>query len=143
MSACSATTGKSRGRCSRGSTSPIGSPPSKHLRESETLQRMVLDRLPAVVWTTDRDLRFTFSTGGGLASLSLGSGQVALVGTSLYSYFRTSDPSHPGIAPHLRALQGQSLAFEMTGLSRSFQTRIEPLRDRNENSSGASGSHWT
>src|SRR6187455_1468665 len=44
----------------------------EHLREAEELRHLVLDRIPAVVWMTDAELRFTFSAGGGLASLGLG-----------------------------------------------------------------------
>src|SRR4029079_7815680 len=48
----------------------------QRLRETESFQRLVLDRLPAIVWTTDKDLRTTFSAGGGLATLGLASGEV-------------------------------------------------------------------
>jgi len=102
----------------------------QHLRETEGLQRLVLDRLPAIVFATDRELRTTLSTGGALAAIGLDSGQIALVGTSLYSYFHTSDPTHPGIAPKLRALQGESTVYEMTWHGRNFHTRLDPLRDR-------------
>jgi PAS domain S-box-containing protein len=111
----------------------------QHLREGETVQRLLLERMPAVVWTTDRNLRFTYSTGGGLASLGLGSDQLTVVGTSLYSYFRTRDPSHPGIAPHLRALEGESVAFDLKWHDRFFHARIEPLRDQRENIVGCIG----
>ncbi len=111
----------------------------QHLRDTQAIQRLILDRLPAIVWATDRDLRFTFSAGGGLSALGLGSGQVALLGTSLYGYFQTRDATHPGIAPHVHALQGESVAFEMSWLERVFQTRVEPLRDRKENIVGCIG----
>lgn len=111
----------------------------QHLGETEALQRLVLDRLPAVIWATDRELRFTLSTGGDLATLGLGPGQVSLVGTSLWAYFQTRDPGHPGIAPHLRALQGESVTFEMRWLDQLFQTRVEPLRDRDNNIVGSVG----
>ena len=67
----------------------------ERLRETEAFQRRVLDRLPAIVWTTDRDLRTTFSAGGGLAALGLASGEVALMGTPVSSYFQTDDPDPP------------------------------------------------
>lgn len=111
----------------------------QHLQETEVIQRLILERLPAIIWATDRQLRCTFSSGGGLAGLELGSGQLAVVGTSLYSYFQTLDPAHPGIAPHLRALQGESSSFEMIRLGRVFQARVEPFRDRHEHIVGAIG----
>src|SRR5262249_43400484 len=105
----------------------------------EALQRLVLDRLPALVWTTDRDLRITVSAGGGLGVLGLEPGQIALVGTSLYSYFHTEDPSYPPIAHHLRALDGESTYYELEWNGRRFQTRVEPLRDRSEQIVGCIG----
>jgi PAS domain S-box-containing protein len=104
----------------------------RQLRESEELHRRVLDRLPAVVWTTDKDLRFTFSAGGALKALGLAPGQVSMAGTSLFNYFHTEDRTHPGIAPHLRALEGESSLYEIEWLDHLFQSRVEPLRDRSQ-----------
>jgi signal transduction histidine kinase/PAS domain-containing protein len=101
----------------------------ERLRETEAFQRDILDRLPAIVWTTDTDLRTTFSAGGGLAWLGLKSGEVALLGSSVASYFQTSDPDHPGIAAHTRALAGESTVMELSWFDRHFQSRLEPLRD--------------
>jgi len=111
----------------------------QRLRETEEFQRRVLDRLPAIVWTTDRDMRTTFSAGGGLAALGLASGEVALMGTPVSSYFQTDDPTHPGIASHLRALRGESCVFEMNWFGRHFHSRIEPLRDQRDDIVGAIG----
>ena len=44
--------------------------------------------------------------------LGLESGQLADVGTSLFSYFHTNDPNHPAIAPHLMIDYGPSLNFD-------------------------------
>jgi PAS domain S-box-containing protein len=111
----------------------------QQLRETESLQHLILDRLPAIIWTTDRELRFTFSAGGGLSSLRLESGQVAFAGTSLFSYFHTSDPHHPGIAPHLRALEGHSAISQVLWFDRLFESRIEPLRNQHDEIVGCIG----
>jgi PAS domain S-box-containing protein len=101
----------------------------KRLQDAEAFQRDILDKLPAIVWTTDRELRTTFSAGGGLAAIGLASGQVSLLGTTVSSYFQTEDPNHPGISSHLRALAGESTMMEMSWFGRHFQSRLEPLRD--------------
>jgi PAS domain S-box-containing protein len=111
----------------------------ERLRETEAFQRHVLDRLPAIVWTTDRDLRTTFSAGGGLAQLGLASGEMALMGTPVSAYFQTDDPQHPGIASHLRALKGESCILEMNWFGRFFHSRIEPLRDQDGAITGTIG----
>src|SRR6476469_11059737 len=104
----------------------------ERLHQAEELRHLVLDRIPAIVWMTDTELRFTFSAGGGLSSLGLGAGEVAVLGTSLYRYFQTKDPSHPGIAPHVRALRGESSTVEMLWNERVYQFRVEALRDRSQ-----------
>jgi PAS domain-containing protein len=111
----------------------------QRLRETEEFQRRVLDRLPAIVWTTDREMRTTFSAGGGLATLGLASGEVALMGTPVSSYFQTDDPTHPGIASHLRALRGESCVLEMDWFGRHYHSRIEPLRGQDDDVIGAIG----
>jgi PAS domain S-box-containing protein len=111
----------------------------ERLHQAEELRHLVLDRIPAVVWMTDTELRFTFSAGGGLSSLGLGAGEVAVLGTSLYRYFQTKDPSHPGIAPHVRALRGESSTVEMLWNERVYQFRVEALRDRSQQIIGCIG----
>ena len=111
----------------------------ERLQETEAFQRQVLDRLPAIVWTTDRELRTTFSAGGGLTQLGLASGEVSLLGTPITAYFQTDDPNHPAIAAHLRALKGESSPLEMHWFGRFYHSRIEPLRDQDENITGTIG----
>ncbi len=89
------------------------------------LERLVA-QLPAVLWTTDTDLRFTSSEGMGLAGLGLRPGQV--VGITVYEYLGTVDRTSPTIAAHLRALQGGQVAFELEFADRWFIAHVAPLR---------------
>jgi PAS domain S-box-containing protein len=111
----------------------------QRLRQAEAFQRDILDRLPAIVWTTDEQMRTTFSAGGGLAVLGLASGEVSIVGTPVTSYFHTEDRSHPAVAAHLRALAGESTVMEMAWFGRRFQSRIEPLKDDRDQIIGVIG----
>ena len=67
----------------------------ERLQETEAFQRQILDRLPAIVWTTDRELRTTFSAGGGLTQLGLASGEVSLLGTPVTSLLPDRRPQSP------------------------------------------------
>ena len=81
----------------------------ERLQETEAFQRQVLDRLPAIVWTTDRELRTTFSAGGGLAQLGLRVGRGLADGNAgLQPTSRPTTPITPRIAAHIRALKGES-----------------------------------
>lgn len=99
------------------------------LREREReAERLILDQLPAVLWTTDRELRFTSGSGAGLAAVGLLPDQ--LVGGTVYEYFRVDDPAHPYVAAHLRALAGDNATFDADWIGRSYENHVEPFRDR-------------
>ncbi|MDD9935161.1 MAG: ATP-binding protein [Myxococcales bacterium] len=83
-------------------------------------------QLPAVVWTTDRDLKFTSSVGGGLAALGLAQNEV--VGMSVFEYFRSEDPDFEPIRAHVRALDGESVKYETQWAGRRYETHTEPFR---------------
>ena len=61
---------------------------------------MILERMPAILWTTDKELRYTSSMGAALDSLGVKSG--GLTGKTLPEYFQTDDPQHPP-SPHTGA----------------------------------------
>ena len=94
------------------------------LRQSEARLRVAIQQVPAVLWTTDDELRFTSSLGAGLSALGLAPNQV--VGLSLEQYL---GPGSAAVERHRQALQGESVgyAYEMDG--RAFTTHVEPLRD--------------
>jgi PAS domain S-box-containing protein len=97
------------------------------LRESEARLRVLIEQLPAVLWTTDRDLRFTSSVGAGLARLGLKPQEV--VGRSLFEFFQTSDRSFMPIAAHRRALNGESMTFHIEWGGGSYACHAEPLKN--------------
>lgn len=108
------------------------------LAESEKRFRLMFEQLPAVVYTTDRELRFTSGAGSGLTQLGLRQDHT-LHGISLYEYFHTGDPSHPIVAAHRRAVAGESVDYETTWLGRTFRTHVDPFRDPRGEIIGAIG----
>lgn len=102
-------------------------PPTPLEFETEPKLLGLLSQLPIVMWTTDRQLCFTSSTGAGLEKLGLRPQQA--IGTSMYEFFRTKDHNFPAIQAHLAALEGQSGKFEQEWLSSTFRSFVEPLYD--------------
>ncbi len=100
----------------------------RELQESRSRTRMIIDQMPAVLWSTDEDLRFTTSQGAGLKELGLAADEV--VGLKLSDYFGTADPGFPPIAAHLKALEGESTSFEVNWAGQHFQSWVEPLREQ-------------
>jgi len=97
------------------------------LREKEAGLRLLVEQMPAVLWSLDLDLKFTSLLGAGLAGLNQHPGQ--FVGQTLYDYFQIRDPQFQPIAAHLRALEGESVSYEIEWMGRSFGAHVEPLRD--------------
>jgi PAS domain S-box-containing protein len=87
---------------------------------------MMIERMPAVLWTTDKELRYTSSMGAGLDSLGVKSG--GLTGKTLAEYFETNDAQHPSINAHWRALAGESLTYELHWQKRIFESHVRSLR---------------
>lgn len=107
------------------------------LKDKETTIEMITGQMPAVLWSTDRDLRFTSSTGAGLAFLGRRAGES--VGLTLQEYFRTTEPSFPPLVAHRRALLGESVSYEIEWSGRVFASHVEPLRGSDRSIHGVIG----
>jgi PAS domain S-box-containing protein len=95
---------------------------------SEAQLQFVVGQVPAVLWTTDQELRFTSSGGAGLKGLGLKPGET--VGVTLFEYFRTDDPEFEPIAAHRRALAGEPVSYDFEWRGNVYEVLVEPLRDR-------------
>ncbi|MGC2724601.1 MAG: PAS domain S-box protein, partial [Candidatus Acidiferrales bacterium] len=96
------------------------------IRESEARLRVLVEQLPAVLWTVGKDLRFTSALGAGLARLGLKPNQI--VGVSLMDYFETNDQTFLPIAAHRRATKGEPVTFHVEWKGGSYTCHVEPLR---------------
>jgi len=97
------------------------------VRESEARLRVLIEQLPAVVWTVDTNLRFTSALGAGLARLGLKPDEI--VGKLLSAYFETTDQAFLPIAAHRRAVSGEPVTFQLDWKDGSYACHAEPLRD--------------
>ena len=100
-------------------------PPRHSSSYLEGVARLV-EQLPAVVWTTDRQLRISSFAGRSMVLAGLDASQV--LGTSLYEFFQTDDRTHPGIAAHLGALDGVDETYDIKFRGHDFACRVAPLR---------------
>jgi PAS domain S-box-containing protein len=88
---------------------------------------VMVEEMPALLWTTDTQLRFTSSTGAALEAL--GQHTNSIVGQTVAEYYRTDDPGYPAITAHRKALAGQSVTYEMEWEGRIFDCHARPLHD--------------
>lgn len=110
---------------------------ARTLRVSEARLRLLIGQVPAVFWTTDRELRFTATSGKDLARFGQTPDQVT--GLTLHKHFGMADPAFPPLAAHLRALGGDTASYEVDVASRTFRAHVEPLRDDSGEISGCLG----
>jgi len=99
----------------------------RDLVQSEARLRLLTGQMPAILWTTDTELRFTSSLGTGLTALRLNASEV--VGKTLFEYFQTAAPEFTPIAMHYRALKGESVTYETQWNERLLNCKTEPLHD--------------
>jgi PAS domain S-box-containing protein len=97
------------------------------LRDIQQRQLLMLEQMPAILWTTDPQLRFTSSMGAALKSLRLKPGQTN--GMSLYQFFRDQECLGVSIESHKKALQGESASYELLWEDRGYTSYVEPLRN--------------
>jgi signal transduction histidine kinase len=97
------------------------------LPESEAQLRLLFGQVPAVIWTTDRDLKYTLAEGAGLAALKIGPGE--LIGKPVASTGTAGSPeADTMIQAHRRALAGESVAYRTQWAGLFIEGYIEPLR---------------
>ena len=106
------------------------------LLESEARLRLVVSQLPAIVWSTDKELRFTSHLGAGLRALGVETNQ--MVGTAVETYVLGlgAQPTRPDSG---RALAGESLSYELAIQGRDYDVHVEPFRNAEGEITGTLG----
>jgi PAS domain S-box-containing protein len=89
------------------------------------LARLVA-QMPAVIWSTNRDLIFTSVEGRVVETL--GQNPDLILGRSLQTYLGTDDPDNEAIRNHTRALKGETVAYMFRQLDHDFTCQVGPLR---------------
>jgi diguanylate cyclase (GGDEF)-like protein len=95
--------------------------------ERDARFRLLMEQLPAIVWTTDRTMVVTSSLGGGLRGIRLM--PHPLEEASLAAYFELHPDDDHIPAAHRRALAGETVEFQLEWRGRHFEAHLEPLRD--------------
>jgi PAS domain S-box-containing protein len=88
---------------------------------------VMVEKMPAVLWTTDAGLKITSAMGAGLDALGLRA--LEPVGLPILDFFFTQDSEAPPVAAHRKALEGESVAYEVTWKDRRFESHVQPFRD--------------
>jgi diguanylate cyclase (GGDEF)-like protein/PAS domain S-box-containing protein len=109
----------------------------KRLQDGERRLRLLLQQVPAIVWTADLDMRLTSASGTTLSDYALVESEV--IGKSVDVVFAApDDASHPGALLE-RVYRGESLSYETERNGRWLQHDVEPLRGPDGTIQGAIG----
>jgi hypothetical protein len=84
--------------------------------------------LPAIVWTTDKDLQITSC--GGLSFVPYDRGPEEFIGMTLNDYFGEGNSAVLYIAEHHQVLRGVPLGFDAHHNGRAFTVRLVPLMNK-------------
>lgn len=107
------------------------------LRDREARLHLVMHQIPAVLWATDRSGRFTSALGAGLNAIGIEPQH--LIGTHAREHFGVSGDTDVETSAISTALRGDSAAFELAWVGRSFACSVEPLRTTSGEIDGALG----
>jgi PAS domain S-box-containing protein len=109
------------------------------LQSSEQQLRMMAEQLPAMLWTTDANLRITSLRGRELATMNLNAEQ--FLGAELSELFPSRAPSteHPSLGMHRSALKGESSSSDLYWHGRWYHAHVQPLDNENSDPVGVIG----
>jgi len=97
------------------------------LQSSEQRLRMMAEQLPAMLWTTDANLRITSLRGRELETMNLDAER--FMGAELSELFpsRIATSEHPAIALHRAALKGEFSSSDLNWHGRWYHVHLQPL----------------
>src|SRR2546426_11543015 len=87
---------------------------------------VVSRQVPALVWTTDAELRITSAAGAGLERAGLARG--AFEGRTLAEIVGPDGDARAVIDAHERALDGETVEVQLALLDRDWSVEAQPLR---------------
>ncbi len=107
------------------------------VRASEQQLRLIFNQIPAILWTTDTELRIVSGTGRGLAAANRP--REELVGMTLQDFLGDLDGKSAPIAAHRAALKGGTGSYEHNFNGTIFSVTVQPLRNAEGEISGVIG----
>lgn len=107
------------------------------LTESERRFRLLLQQVPAMLWTVDMELRFTSVLGGELATYGLREDD--LLGRAFDALLEGDREKDEHRSAMARVFAGESVRYEFRRGERWLRNDIEPLRDAEGQTMGAIG----
>lgn len=103
--------------------------------ESEQRLKLITDQMPAILWSTDRNLRIVAIHGSVLNPLSIDPAHY--LGRDVSAIVGNDEAGRIAVQAHHSALNGAPDRYERTVGKRAFDVQVEPLRDQSGRIVGA------
>lgn len=104
---------------------------------NERRLNLLVNQIPAIIWTTDNDLSINSLEG---SALSFTGGKVSnSKNTHVNDFFCEAETESDIIGKHMDALKGDMSEYEISWLGRSFSCKVEPLLDQGREVVGTIG----
>ncbi len=107
------------------------------LEKSEARLRLSLEQMPASIWTTNTELKITSTSGAAMAEIPVDQG--TLLGMPVKTFLKKWDLRNIGLEAHQKALQGESMNYDLEIFNRIWTTHVEPFRDEKGSITGVLG----
>lgn len=108
------------------------------LRANETKLRLIMQQMPAIVWTTDTELHLTSGMGGGIIP-ERNADASATLGCPIDELSGQSQTGAMSMERHQRALQGFPSEYDIMLQDRQLHVHLLPLRDSHNTIVGTLG----
>jgi diguanylate cyclase (GGDEF)-like protein len=95
--------------------------------EDDSMRDLLVSQLPAIIWTTDKELQITSC--GGLSFIPYHRSPDEFIGMTLNDYFGAGNTAVLYISECHQVLLGAPLEFDANHNGRSFTVRVRPLLD--------------
>jgi PAS domain S-box-containing protein len=96
-------------------------------QESEERFRIAAESVNGIIYTIDKEMKFTLSKGMALCDLDLKPDE--LVGTNLKEFLKGYGSAEIIIDAHIRAMAGKTVIFESTHNNMVFSTILSPIKN--------------
>jgi PAS domain S-box-containing protein len=87
--------------------------------------RMLVEQMPAILWTTDAEIHLTSLTGAGLAAV--GARRMPGGAKPLAAILGSGETASRALAAHARAIRGESSGYEIAYRDRVYSALVGPL----------------
>jgi PAS domain S-box-containing protein len=94
--------------------------------EKDARLRLLVEQMPAILWTTDKELRISSAQGRGLSALGVQPEEIT--GKNIIGRMMEVDPDFVTTGVHQRALAGEPTTVEFPWRGHVFDVHVEPLR---------------